>query len=527
MRARIAMVFACGLLVAGPALGRKPKRGDARASVEPGKRAALEAALKAALALDRSAIPPGGPAPKVALPRPERFRLASGPQVLVVPRHELPMAIVAVVWPRGGGDELPTQAGIAEFTADLMNEGTAKHDALALAEAADAIGAELGTGANWDLTVASVKTLTKHLDVALGLLAEVVIEPAFDPKELSRQRDEKRTQLLARKDSAARVASELLSATIYGPNRRYGLPLIGTEETVARLSREDVVGWYQRELRPESATILVVGDVGVERARASLEAAFGAWRSEAPPVLGGYAQGPMPRARRVIVDKPGAPQSELRLGLPGPSHDSPDYFPLLVLNEVLGGGQFANRLNMNLREAHAYTYGAHSDLGFHRDGGPFAVWSAVKTEVTGPATMEAMSELLRIRSVPIDPAELRFAKDGLIRGMAGRFETGQAVLGELATIVVHKLPDDFLHTFADKVEAVTIEDVQRAATKYIDPTKLTMVIVGDRAQVQKQLAETPLGAFEEVDASGKPVPPPAPPPTTNATPVAPAAAPKK
>lgn len=476
---------------------------------------------------DRSRIPPPGTAPKLVLPKPERFTLSSGTPVWVVERHTLPMVAVAVVWPQGAGDEPVERAGVANLTADLLEEGTTRHDAIALAEALQSLGTRLSSGGGWDATVVSMSTLAKHLDESLALLAEVVSQPAIAPRDFERVRAEHLAALLQQRDSASAMAGNSLNRVVYGPEQRYGLPLLGTESVLKSLGRDDVLRWIADRLGPRQATLLVVGDVKPKTLKAQLDHAFAGWTAAAPqPAPPSPMMTPaLPGPRRVVIDKPGAPQSELRLGEAGPPRNSPDYFSLLLMNEILGGGEFANRLNLNLREAHAYTYGAWSGFAFRRDGGPFVIGSATKTAVTGPAVGEAFGEFLRIRSAPVKPEELRFAKDSLVRGMARAFETLNDVLGELASEVVYGLPADYLATYAKHVEAVSIADVQRVARAQLDPARLSVVVVGDSQALAPQLHDLPIGRFEVVSYPElKPAPPPtkpepaqpAPPPTPSA-----------
>ena len=470
------------------------------------------AGLPPSATLDRSKIPDGGPPPALTLPKPARFTLSSGPKVLVVERHSLPMAAIAVVWPAGVADEPVDAAGVASLAADLLDEGTQKRGALELADALEALGTNLDAGASWDSTAVSLVTITRNLDASLALLAEVVSAPAFDEKEFERVRNERLTGFLQRKDAASLLASDMFSKVLYGEKTRYGEPVVGTEAALKKLTPGDVASWYRGHLRPHAATIIVAGDLTAAEARAKLEKAFAGWKepegaahdataSNAKPEA---PEAPPPAARRVIVDKPNAPQTELRMGEPSVPRRSPDYFPLTVMNEILGGGDFSNRLNLNLREQHAYTYGAHSGIAFRRQGGPFVVATAVKTQVTGPSVMEAYSEVLRIRSAPVDARELRLAKDALERAMARRFETDNDLVGELAAQVMYELPDDYFATFSKKVEAVTVEEVKRVATQHLDPAKLSVVLVGDRGVITPQLKDLPIGAFEVQEAGATP-----------------------
>ena len=414
--------------------------------------------------------------------------------MLVVERHTLPMVAVAVVWPRGAMFDPVGREGLATLTAALLDEGTTGRGALALATTLQGLGTSIESGAGWDTSAVSMVTLRKNLDTSMSLLAEVALQPAFAPVEFERVKAEQIASVQQRKDSAQAVASEQLLGAVYGAGQRLGVALSGTEASLGSIQRDDVVRFHQG-LRLDQCVVIVAGDVEAEAMRALLERHFGAakLRPAATPAQV-TAGGSLPAPRRLVIDKPGAPQSEVRLGLPGPPRSSPDWLPLVVMNEILGGGDFSNRLNLNLREAHAFAYGASSMFGFHKAGGAFLVATATKTEVTGPALREALGELERIRGEAVHAEEVRFAKDSLQRSMARRFETLQDVVFELAANEVFGLPEDFFATFPARVEAITDGDILRVARQYLDPAQLSIVIVGDAAALSLQLGALTPGA---------------------------------
>jgi predicted Zn-dependent peptidase len=347
----------------------------------------------------------------------------------------------------------------------------------------------------------SLTALTHTLDPALALLADVVQRPTFAPAEVERLRADHLTSLLQQRDVPGQVATDLLARSLYGSKQRYGQPLLGSEATLKALGQKDVIRWHKERLTPAQATVIVVGDVQPEAVVTRLAQAFRGW-------TGGHASKPLEPAlptttRQVLlVDRPGAAQTELRIGQPSVERRSPDYFPLLVMNAILGG-QFSSRLNLNLREKHGYTYGARSEIAFRRAGGPLVAGAPVKTAVTGPALKETLAELERIRAADVAPEELRLAKDMLKRQMARTFETAPEVAAALATLRVYGLPDDYYATYAAKVEAVAATDVRRVAQEHVDAKKMTLVLVGDAAQVAAD-AGVIAGAVRHVDALGEP-----------------------
>ena len=454
--------------------------------------------------VDRTKPPAGGPPPKLNLPVPVRRTLKNGAAVLVVERHELPMVSMVVTWPSGIADEPSGQAGVAGLTADLLDEGAGARGALDIAEAVARLGATLQTGASWDDTRVQVTALTRSLDALLPIVADVLARPTFADKELDRVRADRVTSLVQLRDVPGAISRDTLSRVVYGDKARYGLPELGTEPTMKALDRAAVVKWHKEHLRPDLATIIVVGDVQTDDIVRRLDGAFADWKATQKGKLK-HAAAPAPRPLRkvVIVDRPGAAQTEMRLGLPGAPRTSKDYFACLVTNAILGG-QFISRLNFNLREQHGYTYGARTEFSFRRDGGPFVAGAPVKTAVTEPSLKETLGELSRIRESDVQPQELELAKDLLGRAIAREFETAPQVAAALVAQVVEGLPDDYYKTYADRIAAVTAGDVRKAAQKWIDPTKMAIVLVGDESQIGDGV-KTMVGEYERRGTDGAPV----------------------
>ncbi len=454
--------------------------------------------------VDRSQAPASGPPPKLNLPLPTRRKLKNGAAVLVVERHELPMASLAVTWPSGVADEPPAQAGLAGLTADLLDEGAGSRSALEVAEDVARLGARLQTSASWDDTRVQATALTRSLDQLLPIIADVVARPAFADKEIARVRADRITTLAQLRDVPSAISRDTLARVVYGDKQRYGLPELGTEAALLGIGRADIVKWHQERLRPDVATIIVVGDVRPDDIVRRLDAAFAGWHAPHKGKLRHPALAAPRVARKVIVvDRPGAAQTEMRLGLPGAPRASKDYFACLVTNAILGG-QFISRLNFNLREQHGYTYGARTEFSFRRGGGPFVAGAPVKTAVTEPSLKETLGELSRIRDSEVQPAELELAKDLLGRALAREFETPPQVAAALAAQVAEGLPDDYYKTYADHIAAVTVADVQRAARRWIDPAKMSIVLVGDEAQIGPGV-KTMVGEYERRGTDGAPV----------------------
>ncbi len=444
---------------------------------------------------DRGKVPGPGPNPRLNLPLPQRLVLSNGTQVLVVERHTLPVAAISVVWPVGALEDPGDRPGMACLAADMLDEGAGSYGALELADALARLGSRLSTRADWNGTYVSAMTLSRNFDETLKLVADVVRRPALSAKELERVKGDTLTTLTQRHDVASNMASDVYEETIYGGGHRRRAPAQGTLEAVKLIDNLDLRWWHRERLRPDDATIIVVGDVDMGSLRGKLEAQLSGWTAPAKrKELAPMGEAPPKQRRLIAVDTPGKSQAVLMIGEAGVPRKHPDYFPLLVMNSILGG-QFNSRINMNLREKHGYAYGASSDFAFGRDAGPFAVRASVKGENTRASVEEVMKELGAIRSSDVTASELRQSKDLLQRSLARRFETVLQVASELSAIEIFKLPDNYLSTYADRVESVTVADVRRVAQTYLDPARMSLVVVGERRNIDS-LSELNLGTVQ-------------------------------
>ena len=445
------------------------------------------------------AITLGGGAPGFAgtearmlrLPPAAERRLANGMRLVVVEQHELPLADFALVVGAGSESDPAGREGLATMTAALLDEGTAGRTALQIADQTSFLGVALDAGAGWDASEVTLHTPVDRLDSALALMADVVVRPSFPVREFERVRRERLTGLLQLRDRAPAIADRAFAQTVFGAAHPYARPGGGTEASTRALTRADVQQFYAAHWRPNAATLVVVGDVRADDVARRVERAFAAWRPAAVPAVVAPAA-PAPRATAVLlVDKPGAPQSSVRIGLPGVARTTPDYFPLLVLNTILGGS-FTSRLNQNLREARGYTYGAGSGFAMRRGAGPFQASAEVTAAKTDSSLLEFMKELRAIADT-VPTAELDKAKQYLVLQMPGQFETTGAIAGQLIPVVTYGLPLDYYNSYARRIQAVTRADLRRVARQYIDPAKLAIVVVGDRKSVEPTLRALNLG----------------------------------
>jgi zinc protease len=447
-------------------------------------------AKKAAEKVDYSAnLPKDGPNPKITLPSIEKKKLANGLNVWLVKQNELPIVGMNLVVGTGGTADPADRAGLASFTSSLLDNGTRTRSAVDIANQTSALGVNIGTGSGWDSANVTMQTLTKNLDAALDIYADVIMNPTFPADELEILRKQTLVGLIQRKDNANAIANIAYGHLLYGKNHPYGKSLGGDEASIKALSREELEKFYSASYRPNNATLIVVGDVDSKTLIPKLEKALGGWKAGDVSAMQVPADATFDKPGIYLIDKPGAAQSVVTIGQVGVARNNPDYFPLSVMNSILGG-QFSARVNMNLREDKGYTYGARTGWSFRKGAGPFDASAQVQTAVTKESVLEFMKELNGIRgAIPVTPQELEYNKQSLIRRYPGGFETVGGISGQLSALIVYGLPDTYFNDYIKNVQAVTIADVNRVANKYLTPDKMAILIVGDRAVIEPRLKE--------------------------------------
>jgi zinc protease len=448
----------------------------------------------------RNEQPKAGPTKPLSVAAPASFTLPSGLTVILSERPGLPIVSAALVV-RSGSDANPVaKPGLANFTTSMLDEGTATRSALQLADDVAQLGASLSTGSSMDIMRIGARSLSQNFPATLDLMADVALHPAMPPEEIDRQRGQRLADLAQQRDDPYSVATTALRAALYGHNHPYGFMEIGTEAAIKATTREDLVGFWKQTFVPDNAALVVAGNITQVDLKTLAEKAFGAWPKGTPatPTLGAPAT---TAARVVIVDKPGAAQSQLRVTEIGVPRSTPDYPAIEVMNMALGG-LFSSRINLNLREEHGYTYGAGSGFTYRRFGGAFAASTGVQTVVTAPAVGEMLKEIKRTIDSPLSADELTLAKDAIIRSLPGMFETSPQVVNSVATTYVYDLGLDYYTKYPAQVAAVTAEAAQAAARAHLDMNKLIVVAVGDRKKIEPELAKLRLGAIEIRDADG-------------------------
>ena len=452
---------------------------------------------------DRSKPPELGPPPRVALPPIVTRALPNGLKLMIVEQHELPLADFILLVGSGSTTDPGSKTGVANLTSAMLREGTTTRKSLEIADQIAFLGINLSPSSSWESSTLSLHTPTAQLDSALALFADVALHPSFPANEFERIRKSRLTDLIRLKDQGPAIANLAFPAIIYGTGHPYGAATLGTEASVKSLSVADLQNYYTANFKPNNATLIIVGDVTPSQIEEKINAVFGGWQRGDVPQL---TYGDPPKAGTTtiyLIDKPGAAQSSFRIGSVGVPRSTKDYFPLLVMNTILGGS-FTSRLNQNLRETRGYTYGAGSRFDMRRAAGPFSASAEIVAAKTDSALLEFMKELNGIRqAVPAE--ELSRAKRFLQLQLPGNFETTQDIAFQMIPVALYGLPFDYYNNYVQNIEAVTQADVARVAQQYIDPGALAVVIVGDRKSIEPGLKAVNVAPIVIRDMSGQPI----------------------
>jgi predicted Zn-dependent peptidase len=448
---------------------------------------------------------PGAPR-EYHFPRFERAQLSNG--VTVVHAHLPGRALLAaqLILAGGGWTEPRDQAGVTVLTGRAMPEGTKQRDGVAFIEASERLGAEIHADASWESLSATLEVPRSKFGPALALMAEMAFEPAFPGGEVDRLRDERMNDLLQAWSDPRRRAERVFPETIFAPDTPYSRPLAGIQTTIRPLDRDAVAARHAQLVEPSTATLVVAGDLAGVPLLELADEHLGQRPSPTAGSSGADGVSVMPNpagARIVLVDRPSAPQSELRIGHVGVPRKNPDFHQISVLNAILGG-TFNSRLNRVIREEKGYSYGIHSSFEMRRRAGPFAVRCAVETAVTVPALVETLRIVREMTEIPPTGDEMNVARDYLVGVFPLRFETSGQVAAALSGLVVFDLPDDELDRYRPAVSAVDADAVAEAASRNIRPNELSVVIVGDASQVEGPLRDAWLGEVTVVSADISP-----------------------
>ena len=473
--------------------------------------AATSAQLAAAqdTASGRVSPPAPGPLRPYAFPRVERFTLGNGVNVVVLERNSLPVVSARIIVDAGALHDRPASSGLAALTGALLTTGTRSLTGRQLAERMERYGAVFETGADYHQAGADLTVLAPAFADAFALAATTVTEPSFPQGEFDRLQRETLANIAQRRASVEGLAPEAFARAVFDSSSAYSRPAGGVPATVSRLQRADVLRWYATAYGPRRTTVLIVGDITPAAARQTVERALGGWStragttSDSSTATTPAAASARDRTGRVIlVDRPGSVQSGIAVGQVAIAATDPDYLPMLTVHRVLGGGG-NSRVNMNLRERHGYTYGAFSRFVAGRGSGTLAVESAVRSDVTDSALVEALAEWRRIARDTIPEPEFRAAVNNLVSSFPNSVQTVQGLRDRVSSAITTGLPADFHATYRERIAAITPAGAHAAAARVLRPDTPTVIVVGDLRTVEARVRALGLGDVEVWDADGR------------------------
>ena len=433
------------------------------------------------------------------LPAAEELTLANGLRVLLVESRRLPLVSFRLAFPTGDAYDPAGRPGLTDLMAGLLNEGTETRTSRQIADEVARVGATLTAGASADYTTVAATALTGFTDQILELMADITLRPSFPADELELTKQNTLQNLIAQRGQPSFLANERVSKAVFG--RHPYATVAPTPESIEAAARDEIVRFHRAAFIPNNAVLVAGGDFRRDEMLARVEQLFGQWQPgepmrrevPAPPELTGRTLH--------LVDRPGSAQSNIVIANRGIVRTDPDYFPALVMHTILGGNA-SSRLFMNLREEKGYTYGAYTNLDARREAGSFRATAEVRTPVTGDSLKEFFGEFARIREELVAEKELTDAKSYLAGVFPIRLETLDGFIDQLVQIRMHGLPGDYLHTYRERVQSVTREEVRRAAEKLVTPERAAVVIVGDAAAVRAR-AESFAAVVELYDSSGR------------------------
>jgi zinc protease len=448
---------------------------------------------------DRTRPPKAGPSGKVSFPKYFEKKLKNGFKIFVVENHQLPIVTVGFVVKSGAVHDgaLP---GLSSVTCELLTKGTRKRSATQIAEEIDFIGGSLSHTSSWDASQLFVSVLKNHFAPGFDILSDVVLNPTFPTKEISRVKAQRSASIQQMKADPGYLADTRFSAVVFG-DHPYGNTVTGTEKSIAEIRREDILTFHKSFYTPDNSFIVFAGDITPSEAEKFTTKYFGKWKGKHKVVNLPIPEHNAADGRVFIADKPGAVQSSLRLGHIGVARNNPDFVKLSVMNTILGG-YFSSRINMNLREVHGYTYGSRTGFDARSLPGTFEVSADVRNEVTAETIDEILKELNRIRDSVPSKDEMTMVKNYLTGLFPIQLETAQQVAGRVVAIELYGLPQNYYRNYRENIRKVTARDVRSVATRYIHPEKVSIVLSGAAKEIAGKLGK--FGRIDVTSPDGKP-----------------------
>jgi len=457
--------------------------------------------------LDRSKEPALGDPMPLNLPPMQKETLSNGLRVVLAERHTAPVVNLSLLVDSGYSADPTTRPGTASLAQRMLEEGTLTRDSLKIGEELGSLGANLGASASLDWATVTLNTLKTNLDKALDIYGDVILHPAFPQKEFERLQKDRIAAIQREKATPQAMALRVVPGLIYGKGHPYAVPFTGTgtEASVSKMTRADLVSFHDNWFKPNNATLLIVGDTTLGTITPKLEALFASWKRGEVPKKAVPAVSQPEEEVVYLIDRPGSGQSVIVAAQLAPPRNDPDAMPLELVNDIFGG-TFSARINMNLREDKHWSYGVRSVLPDASGQRPYLSVSPVQTDKTKESLAELVKEYKNISGggKPISVVELKDAQDNATLGLPGTFETVQQLAGAYGTILQYHLPEDYFNTYTQKAMALTPERANELAKRYILPDHLVWVVVGDLSKIEAGVRELNLGGVHKIDADGNP-----------------------
>ena len=457
-----------------------------------------------AAAADRTKLPEAGAAPDVKFPALQRATLTNGLKLIMAERHSIPVINFNLMVDAGYAADQFAAPGTASLAMDMIDEGTKTKSALQISEDLAQLGAQLGSGSNLDISTVSLSALKENLDASLAIYAEVILQPSFPQEDFARLQKLQIARIQREKVTPVQMALRVFPKFLYGAGHAYGNPFTGsgTEESVGKLTREDLSKFHQTWFKPNNATLVIVGDARLAELTPKLEKLFKDWKKGEAPKKNLAEVKLAAKPQVYILDRPGSQQSVILAGHVAPSTANPEEIAFTTMNNVLGGS-FTSRLNMNLREDKHWSYGAGSFLVDARGQRPYIFYGPVQTDKTKESMQEIAKEMREVIGTrPVTNEEFTKVKNNQVLELPGSWETMGAVSGSIGNLVRFGYPDDYYQTYAGKVKALQLAQVAGAAKKIVHPDHLVWVVVGDRAKIEAGVRELNYGELQLIDAEG-------------------------
>ncbi len=456
---------------------------------------------------DRSRLPEPGPPPATEFPELQRATLSNGLKIVLAPRAAIPQVRFDLLLDAGFAADQAGTPGTASLAMAMLDEGTSRRTSLQISDQLAQLGANLGTGSKLDVSSVSLEALKENLDTSLDIYGDVILNPTFPRTDFERLKKQRLAQIQQEKADPVGLALRVFPGLVYGAEHAYANPWTGsgTEESTAKIQRDDLVRFHRAWFKPNHATLVVVGATTMVEIKPKLERLFATWKPGEVPDKNIATVSRQERPGVYLIDRPGSLQSVILAGHVAPPKANPQEVTIETMNGVLGG-DFSSRINMNLREDKHWSYGAYTFFRDARGQRPFLAYAPVQTDKTKEAVVELDKELRGIvKGRPIQPAELARAQASLTLTLPGSWETMAALAGAIGNIVTYGLDDRYYDSFAEKVRAQTIESVTAVAGDVVHPDQLVWVVVGDRSKIEPGLRELKLGQIRFIDTEGKPV----------------------